>query len=104
MRRGIYYKGIKLDSSYEVIVAKNLDYSDIVWTRCSRFPYYIDGVLHYYIPDFYLPKYDVYLDPKNDYLIKNINPVLGYKDVDKIEAVMLENNIKIIILSKEQLY
>lgn len=42
------------------------------------------GIKHTYTPDFYLPEYNVYLDPKNDYLINNINPGLGFKDVDKI--------------------
>lgn len=31
-----------------------------------------DGKQRRYVPDFYLPKYDLYLDPKNDYLIKKI--------------------------------
>jgi hypothetical protein len=58
---------------------------------------------HYYTPDFYLPEYDVYLDPKNDFLINNNNPSLGYKDTDKIKWVELYNNIKIIILDKNHL-
>lgn len=66
-------------------------------------PYVIDGKLHYYTPDFYLPDYNLYLDPKNDFLINNINPKLGYADSYKIEQVMLQNNIRIIILNKEQL-
>ena len=102
-RKGIYYNGIKLDSSYEVLVAESLDSHNIKWERPGRFPYHIDNTLHYYTPDFYLPDYDVYLDPKNDFLIENINPTLGYKDIDKIHQVEIENNIKIIILNKEQL-
>lgn len=103
MRRGIYYDEVKLDSSYEVIVAKDLDKNKIRWQRCSRFPYHIDNTLHYYTPDFYLPDYDIYLDPKNDFLINNINPNLGYTDIEKIKQVEIENNIKIIILDKNNL-
>jgi hypothetical protein len=63
----------------------------------------MNGIIHYYTPDFYLPEYDIYLDPKNDFLIENINPVLGYTDIDKIHQVELENNIKVLILNKDQL-
>ena len=103
MRRGIDYNGIKLDSTYEVEVAKSLDLNNIKWVRCKRFPYVIEGKLHYYTPDFYLPDYDIYLDPKNDFLLNNINPRLGYTDLYKIEQVMIQNNIKVLVLSKDQL-
>jgi len=43
------------------------------------------------------------LDPKNDFLINNINPRIGFKDVDKIKLVEIQNSIKIFILNKEQL-
>lgn len=102
-RRGIFYNGIKLDSSYEVMLVENLDENGIKWERCGKFSYHIDNKLHYYTPDFYLPDYDVYLDPKNDFLIDNINPNLGYKDTDKIRQVEIENNIKVLILNKNQL-
>ena len=35
-----------------------------------------EGVKHRYYPDFYLPEYNIYLDPKNSYLMK--------KDEEKI--------------------
>lgn len=102
--KGIYYNGLKLDSSYEVTVAKSLDNNNIKWIRPKSI-YYIDntGKRRRYIPDFYLPDYNVYLDPKNDYLINSINKSLGYSDVDKINWVMQQNNVKIIILNKNQL-
>lgn len=48
-------------------------------------------------------KRDVYLDPKNDFLIENINPGTGIKDIDKIHLVESQNNIRCIILNKNQL-
>lgn len=102
-RRYIEYKGVLLDSGLELLLAQKLDSLDIEWQRCSRFPYTdLCGKKHHYTPDFYLPEYDVYLDPKNDFLINNVNPALGYKDLDKIRWVMEQNNIKVIILSEEQ--
>lgn len=102
--KGIFYNGIKLDSSYEVAVAESLDSNSIKWERSKRFLYVTpNGEQHYYTPDFYLPEYNIYLDPKNDFLISNINPSLGYTDVDKISWVMQQNNIRILILDKSQL-
>lgn len=103
MRRGIMYNNIKLDSSYEVLLAKDLDDNGIQWTRPGRFKYYINDELHHYTPDFYLPDFDVYVDPKNDFLINEINPHIGINDIEKIKLVEAQNNIKIIVLDKHQL-
>ena len=56
-----------------------------------------------YTPDFYLSEYDIYLDPKNDFLINNINPSLGFFDKEKIQWVSEQNDISVIILDKDQL-
>lgn|GEM_PF-4043125 len=39
----------------------------------------------------------------NDYLINNINPRFGIKDVEKIKFVEIQNNVKIFILDKDNL-
>lgn len=101
--KGILYNGIRLDSSYEVVVAESLDLHQIKWERPKRFSYYIGDKKRYYTPDFYLPEYDVYLDPKNDFLINNVNPSLGITDKEKIERVMSRHNIRILILDKNNL-
>ena len=104
LRRGLIYNDIKLDSSYEVALAQSLDKNNIKWERPSRFKYYdLNNKLHYYTPDFYLPDYNIYLDPKNDFLINNINPKLGYSDKDKIKWVMEQNKIKVLILGSQHL-
>lgn len=102
-RKGILYNNIKLDSSYEVIVAKSLDENNIKWERPNRIKYFIGNEEHHYTPDFYLPEYDVYLDPKNDFLINNPNPKTGIFDIDKIKIVEEQNNIKCIVLDKNNL-
>lgn len=102
--KGILYNDTKLDSSYEVEVAKSLDANNVRWIRPKRIKYITpSGCSHYYTSDFYLPDYDIYLDPKNDFLIENINPSTGYKDTDKITWVMQQHSIKILILNKDQL-
>ena len=102
-KRIVEYNGYKFDSSYEVAVAKSLDNNSVKWEKPSSFPYIFNNKEHTYTPDFYLPDYNIYLDPKNDFLIKEINPGTGYKDTDKIRAVELQNDIKVIILDKENL-
>lgn len=59
---------VKLDSSYEVFVAKWLDGHNIEWIRPKPLSW-IDpnGKTHHYFPDFYVPSRNIYLDPKNDY-------------------------------------
>jgi hypothetical protein len=100
----IEFNGIKLDSSYEYILAQSLSENNIQWQRPSYFIWEDDKhILHRYYPDFYLPDFDVYLDPKNDYLLNNVNPRFGITDIEKIEKVQLQNNIKIFILNKDEL-
>lgn len=101
----IEYNGIKWDSSYEVSVAKSLDENNIQYERPGRFKYVTpDGREHTYTPDIYLPTFDVYLDPKSDFLIENVNPATGYKDTYKIQLASEQNNIRVIILDKDHLY
>lgn len=89
------YKGITLDSSYELIVAKSLDENGIEWIRPKAIDWDDDGQIRKYIPDFYLPEYDVYLDPKNDYLIN--------KDKRKIYLAEKYNGVEILILDNAHL-
>jgi transposase len=95
-RKTFKYKDVTLESSYELRLAENLDKNKINWQRPKRF-YWFDstGKKRHYTPDFYLVDYDVYLDPKNDYLI--------IQDKEKIETCSLQNNIKVYVLSKHQL-
>lgn len=102
--RWIRYNGKILGSSYELELVKDLDKNNVRWDTCSKF-HYIDNIskIRTYTPDIYLIDYNIYLDPKNDFLIENINPNLGFKDLDKINWCSEQNNIKIYILNKEQL-
>lgn len=87
---------VKLQSSYEIKVAKSLDENNINWIRPNAFKWKDSKEIeHRYYPDFYLIDYDVYLDPKNDYLV--------IKDKEKIERVSKQNNIYIIVLNKDNL-
>lgn len=97
------YNGIKLDSSYEVTFAQDLDKNNIKWERPKPLLYELNGEEHRYYPDFFLPDYNVYVDTKNDYLINHVNPRFGITDVEKIHLVEQQNNIKVYILDKNNL-
>lgn len=59
-------KDVLLESSWEVEVANLLIKKNIEWIR-PKFIKWVDnkGTTRRYFPDFYLPKFNVYLDPKN---------------------------------------
>lgn len=82
---------VHLQSSYEKITADLLDALNIKWIR----PSYLRYGDKKYFPDFFLVDLDLYLDPKNEYL--------AAIDAQKIQSVMSENKVKVLILNKEQL-
>jgi len=62
----INYKGILLDSSWELELAKRLDFLKIKWIRPAPMIWKDEnGISRHYFPDFYLPEHNLYLDPKN---------------------------------------
>lgn len=68
----VLYNGILLDSSWELELAKRLDFLNIRWVRPEPIKWSDDaGIEHNYFPDFYLVDHDVYLDPKNQQAIKS---------------------------------
>jgi hypothetical protein len=85
-----------LESSYERKVAEELDFHNIKWER-PKFTNYKDdiGEDRKYYGDFYLKEYKVYLDPKNNFL--------QIQDKRKIEIVQQQNNIKVVVLNKNEL-
>lgn len=72
------YNGIKFDSGWEVTVAKWLDLNNFDWIRPTEpISYSINGIDKNYYPDFYLPKFGIYLDPKNH--------IVSEKQKEKVE-------------------
>jgi hypothetical protein len=85
-------KEVVLQSSYELKCSEILDEMKIKWIRPSYLKY--DDTRKYF-PDFYLLDYDIYLDPKNSYLAQ--------MDQDKIDKVIKTNNVKVYILTEENI-
>lgn len=100
-KNNFYYKTINntfvyLQSNYEIIVAKELDKHNIKWTRPKPLLWEDkSGKIHRYYPDFFLPEYNIFLDPKNSYLRK--------VHKEKIQNVQKQNNVKILILDSKSL-
>lgn len=93
-RQDSYGEVVRLESSYEIRFAKILDSMYLRWTRPSHM-FWIDewnNTKRYY-PDFYLPDYDLYFDPKNKYQIMIDRP--------KIQAVIQQNNVKLFIVPND---
>jgi hypothetical protein len=63
---------VQLDSSWEEKLAVRLDELNISWIRPESIIWEdVEGKKHNYFPDFYLPDYDIYLDPKNSIAYKS---------------------------------
>lgn len=72
-------KKIVLGSSWEKSIAIFLDEKEIRWIRPKSLEYLDEsGKKRKYFPDFYLPDYDIYLDPKNPMKIKADQYKLDY--------------------------
>lgn len=84
-------KETTLQSTYELECSEVLNKMNVKWNRPKAMKY---GGRNYFA-DFYLPEYDVYLDPKNNYKAK--------LDAEKIALVIKENNVKLFVLLKEQI-
>lgn len=89
-RKSIEYKGILLDSTWELELAKRLDSLGIAWQRPEPLRWVDkEGCWHHYFPDFYLPNEDLYLDPKN--------PIVVIAQNEKLQCLMEQyKNIRIL--------
>ena len=80
-----------LQSTYELRCSDILNELAINWIRPKALKY--DN--RNYFADFYLPDYNIWLDPKNSYKAK--------QDEEKIRKVIEQNNVKLYILLEEHL-
>lgn len=89
----VQYNGVKFDSSWEVKYAQWLDANNISWERCNkRFLYIFENVKRYYIPDFYLPTTNEYIEIK------------GYKiEKDCAKWAQFPSDCKLTVLREDDL-
>ena len=96
LRKGmVEYKGVMLDSSWELALAKRLDELEIKWVRPEPIRWIDnDGIGHNYFGDFYLVEHDLYLDPKNPQAIK--------VQKEKLDCLLTQHKNIVIIDSLEK--
>lgn len=78
------------DSGWEITLAKSLDENNIPWSRPERF---VLSTGKTYTPDFYLPDYNVYIDPKAK------RPGYYRKSILKVEMFEQEYSTKCLVVS-----
>lgn len=81
-----------LQSSFETRLADILNSLNINWKRPNALFYTLNNQSKKYYADFYLPKYNLFLDTKNDYL--------AILDQNKIEAVKNQNRISLLVITE----
>lgn len=91
-----YGTPVRLESTFESKCAALLEELKVNWCRPKPLLYTLHGKTHNYYPDFYLPDLDLYLDPKNDFLIK--------RDYEKIQAVIQQNSVKVVVLPLKHIH
>lgn len=71
-------------------MAKRLDELGVAWIRPEPFEWFdLSGLVHNYFPDFYLPTFDLYLDPKNPYAYKVQHEKIEWLKHNKPNVVFL---------------
>lgn len=84
LHRRVYYKSFTFQSNWEIAIAEFLDKHNIEWEQPHKRLKWFDTTQQNnrtYLPDFYLPKYNYYLDVKN--------PIKQIQDADKIKQLKL---------------
>ena len=112
------FNGIMFDSSIEIayyIFMK--DHNEEIQRSNITFKFTFNGKICYYIPDFYLPKYNQYIEIKGDHFFKEDGtlyiPWKGNMSDERYnylcekakakQQCMIQNNIKIILESSDEI-
>lgn len=88
------YQGVMFDSTWEVRIAKDLDANHVAWKRPEKMK--LSSGQHY-TPDFYLPSYDVYLDPK-----AYVHPHRVEDTSNRIALFEQDYKTKVIVITEEK--
>jgi len=90
--RNIIGEEYSIRGGYELKISNWLNKKGILWIKGNNFKYNINGVEKTYIPDFYLPEFDYYLETKGYY---------PEKDQIKMKLVLEQNDINLKIIFKD---
>jgi hypothetical protein len=99
-------KQVQMDSTWEVIMAMRLDELNIKWERDEnmKLPYLSKaGRKRNYIPDFYLPAYDVYIEVKGYFTESAKHKMKSVLEVNDVKIIMLKSLVEIAGFNKDVL-
>jgi len=85
---------VLMDSTWEVAMAERLDHLKIAWERREdmKLPYLSkSGRKRNYIPDFYLPEYDIYIEVKGYWTDAARYKMNAVQDANPVKIVILES-------------
>lgn len=85
------YKGKEFRSTYEIRLAYCLDYLGYFWNYEKKWlTFSLDGKKRKYLPDFYLPELDLWVE---------VGGYISEEKIKKIETVKIQNNLNIILVN-----
>jgi predicted nuclease of restriction endonuclease-like RecB superfamily len=99
-------KQVPMDSTWEVIMAMRLDELNIKWERDEnmKLPYLSKaGRKRNYIPDFYLPDHDVYVEVKGFFTESAKHKMKSVLEVNDVKIIMLNSLIEIASFSEKDI-
>ena len=85
---------VLMDSTWEVAMAERLDHLKITWDRREdmKLPYLSkNGRKRNYIPDFYLPEYDIYIEVKGYWTDAAKHKMNSAQDINPVKIIILES-------------
>ena len=85
---------VLMDSTWEVAMAERLDHLKIEWERREdiKLPYFSkSGRKRNYIPDFYLPEYDTYIEVKGYWTDAARYKMASVQSTNVVKVVILES-------------
>jgi predicted nuclease of restriction endonuclease-like RecB superfamily len=85
---------VLMDSTWEVAMAERLDHLKISWDRREdmKLPYFSKaGRKRNYIPDFYLPDYDIYIEVKGYWTDAARHKMTSVQNTNPVKIVILES-------------
>ena len=97
---------IEMDSTWEVILAQKLDEIDVKWIRDNtlKLPYITRGRRkRKYIPDFYLPDYNLYIEVKGYWTDAARHKMKDVQERNPVRILILESLAEIANVNLEMI-
>lgn len=90
---GSWYCGAWMDSSWELAIAKRLDFLNVKWKKEDRYFQYTDinGEQRKYYPDFWLPEYEFHIEVKGYWTDKIRHKILNVISNHDISLFVLDS-------------